>query len=113
MHEVGLACDIAAIVDQFAATRGIERVQRIDLTVGEYSGVIPEALAIGFESARKEAQSCKDAALAIEPVTGLMHCDGCGEEWHLERVDEPCPQCASLNRHTIRGREFKIRSIEY
>lgn len=111
MHEVGLACDIVSIVEQFARRNAIERVECIELQVGEFSGVVPEALRIGFVSACK-GTICEDAELAIQETEGFMKCSRCGAEFKIVKLTDPCPDCGSDDRRIVAGNEFKILSID-
>lgn len=113
MHEVGMAFDIVSIVDGYAEQHGIESVRSIGLDVGEYSGVIPDALRLGFESAAELSERCRGAQLEIRIVEGSVRCADCGAGFHIEAPGEACPRCGSHSWSYEGGREFKITTIGF
>ena len=44
MHEMALMGDILQLVHEDAAARGIEKIEKIELMVGEISNAMPDAL---------------------------------------------------------------------
>lgn len=113
MHEVGMAFDIVDIIDRFAEARNIPFVQRVYVTVGEYAGIIPAALQLGFEAARDASEHCVDAQLVIERVAGCVVCDNCRREFHPDAPSDTCPQCGSCCWSVLAGGEFKIAAIDH
>lgn len=111
MHEVGLAFDIVAMAVDFAERNDCHDISRIELQVGECCGVIPEALELGFSSARKDTIArCAELDICIVP--GVVRCTRCGGKRSADRFLEPCSACGSDAREIISGREFRLVSID-
>lgn len=111
MHEVGLAFDIVTMAVELARTNGCREIVGIELDVGECCGVMPEALILGFESARKGTMA-QDARLTVNRPPGVVRCAECGRERAAAGYAEPCPACGSARRTIVAGREFRLKSID-
>jgi len=111
VHEVGLAFDIVRMAVEFARANGRHEIVQIELDVGECCGVMPEALALGFESARKGTMA-QDARLAINRLPGVARCAACGRERAAAGYAGPCPACGSARAEIAAGREFRLKSID-
>ena len=112
MHEMGLALEI---IDIAAASIPAElagaRVERVNLTVGKMSAVVPESLRFCFEIASRDT-ALAGADLAIEEVPVVARCRPCGHEWLVEQPAFRCPACDGTAIEIVSGRELDIRSIE-
>jgi hydrogenase nickel incorporation protein HypA/HybF len=69
MHELGLAAALVAQVDQIAQREGATRVVRIELAVGDLSGVDRDALEFVFPIAAGQS-TAEGAVLATRVVSG-------------------------------------------
>ena len=112
MHEMGLALEI---IDIAAASIPAElagaRVERINLTVGRMSAVVPASLRFCFEIAARDT-ALAGAELAIEEVPVVARCRSCGHQWQVEQPAFRCPACDGTEIEIVSGRELDIRSIE-
>ena len=84
MHELSIARGIIGIVSAEAEKRGFSRVLEIRLSVGEYSGVVPECLREFFPYAAAGA---------------------------ADRQNACCPECRGTALRMTRGREFYVDSL--
>lgn len=64
MHEVSLAMGLIELVVEDAAGRGLRQVDVLEVTIGDWSGVNPEALRFAFLALRP-GTLCQSADLAI------------------------------------------------
>jgi hydrogenase nickel incorporation protein HypA/HybF len=69
MHELGMATALVEQVEEIARREGAARIVRIELVVGDLSGVDREALEFVFPFAA-ERTAAEGAVLAIEVVAG-------------------------------------------
>jgi hydrogenase nickel incorporation protein HypA/HybF len=69
MHELSIAEELLQIIAKEAAQAGITRIQRIDLKIGEFAGILPDALVFAFEMLSKDTPS-EDAKIVIEEASG-------------------------------------------
>ena len=112
MHEMGIAMEIVeiAIASIPAGMQG-QRVERVNLTIGKLSAVIPESLRFCFEIVAKDTPLC-NAELNIEEGPVVVRCRDCNAQ---ETINEPvfaCRKCSSGSVEVISGRELDINSIE-
>jgi hydrogenase nickel incorporation protein HypA/HybF len=69
MHELSIAEELLSIITEKAAQVGIHKISRIDLKIGEFSGILPDALVFAFEMLSKETMS-EGARIEIEESEG-------------------------------------------
>lgn len=69
MHEAKLCLSLLALAEQRAAAAGAARILALELAVGEWCGVAPEALAAAF-SVCAEGTRAAGATLRLERVPG-------------------------------------------
>lgn len=111
MHELAIARSIIGIVERAAAQEGFRRVLEIRLTIGEYSGLMPDCLREFFPIAARG--SCAEgAALVMVPLAARFQCDDCGFEGGADRKKACCPRCQSTAIRMIRGREFYVDNLK-
>ncbi len=111
MHELPVVLDVIRTVGEEAEKRGVRRVTRIDLVIGELSSIVDESVQMYFDVAAKDSV-CGGAKLAFEHRPAMLRCKSCGKEFPHEKSFQ-CPECGGdgvLIRGT--GREFYIRSFD-
>ncbi len=84
MHELGLIEQILNIACQKALSNGLDRIDKITLQLGKRSGILPEALELGFAISSKETIAA-GASLEIqwfddEKELTLVSIEGSGAE---------------------------------
>jgi hydrogenase nickel incorporation protein HypA/HybF len=91
--------------------RAASRVQKIKITIGEFSGVVKDALEFAFEVLTPDTPASKaEIEIEIEPLTA--RCETCGPvECRLHDLNLACPTCdATL---TINGgREMRVEYLD-
>lgn len=111
MHELALTEGIINIVDSEAKKQGFERVLEITLSIGEFSGVIPECIKDFFPIAAKGSRA-EHAELVMNRVPAVFRCADCGYEGDADRKNACCSACGSTAVKMIRGREFFVESLK-
>jgi hydrogenase nickel incorporation protein HypA/HybF len=111
MHELGISQGVLDVVLKEAEKAEAKKVSRIDLVVGEASGVVDEAVRLCFElvSADTIAQG---AELTFRHVPLKMRCRACGHSFSPGGLYESCPACSTWGAEVTEGSEFYIDSIE-
>jgi hydrogenase nickel incorporation protein HypA/HybF len=109
---MGLALEIIEIatasipVDMAGA-----KVERVNLTVGKLSAVVPESLRFCFQVASRET-ALEGAELNIEEIPVVARCKQCRHQWTIDEPVFRCPACDGTTIDVVSGRELDIRSIE-
>lgn len=111
MHELGIMSDVLDAVNASAASAGALKVTRIDLSIGEMTEAIDDALEFAFE-ALSEGTLSAGAELVLHKVSPRSVCLDCGEEFDHDRFHRACPKCESYSTDLVAGRELRIDSIE-
>lgn len=111
MHELAVAKSIIEIVNSEAKKQGFTRVLEIRLSVGEYSGVVPECLREFFPYAAKGSPA-EGAKIIMQTPESEFECLDCGYRGAVERRRACCPQCESTALRMTRGREFFVDSLK-
>ncbi len=113
MHELSIMGNILDIVLEHAAAHSVKRVSRISLEVGELSDIIPEWMQTYFDFVSKDTIAEK-AVLSIDRVPAVLRCKSCANEFTItrENFQFTCTACDSADVELLKGREFKILSIE-
>jgi hydrogenase nickel incorporation protein HypA/HybF len=111
MHEFSLMMGVIDAVSETAKANGATCVTVVNLTVGDMTEVVEEAMDFAFD-VLKEDTVAKDAKLNIKFVHPRSYCAACDIEFEHDRYHWACPKCDSLATKLIAGRELYIESIE-
>ena len=102
---------ILEIAEREAAKHNSSRITRIKLQIGEFTGVVKEALEFSFEVI-KQGTLAEDAQLEIEVIKLRKRCPGCDEVFESkDQFDFFCPRC-NAPAQIISGREMQIEYID-
>lgn len=114
MHELGIMTGVMDAVEKSAVQAGATSVLKVNLSVGEMTEAIEDALVFAFEalSEQQEYALFKDAQLEITMIKPKSRCLDCGAEYEHDRFHMLCPECESFATKLIAGRELQIDSIE-
>ncbi|MGB7084994.1 MAG: hydrogenase maturation nickel metallochaperone HypA [Phormidesmis sp.] len=104
---------LAIALDHLQA-QGASKIHRLELQVGELSGVVPEALAFAFDIA-SAGTSAQGAELTLKTVSVLCYCGNCQKEF--SPVGESCwiyrcPQCQRISADIRQGKDLALASLE-
>lgn len=111
MHELAIAKGIIDIVNSEAKEKGFDRVLEINLSIGEYSGVVPECIREFFPIAAAGTPA-EGARIQVENIPARFQCLDCGYEGEADRKNACCPSCRSTAIKMIAGREFYVESLK-
>jgi len=111
MHELSVTESILNIVQDKAAQAGASRITRINLVLGDWSGLVDNCIQFYFDIL-SEGTSAERAALFFQRVPTRFHCRSCDAEFGASEYDWRCPRCGSLGGELVAGREFYVKSIE-
>ena len=111
MHELSLAQGILQVALKAAKQGGAERIVKVYVKTGAFSGVVPSYLDECFTLMSKGTPA-EGATLEVEEVPVVVWCIDCGQESQIDRADACCPHCGSSQIRMIHGRECFVDRIE-
>lgn len=111
MHELAVTQSMLNLALEHAQQAGARRITRINLVVGEISGVVDESVQFYFDFMSKDTLAA-GAQLSFERKPARFRCSACGQEFPLRDGNWICPACQGLGGEVISGREFYMESIE-
>jgi hydrogenase nickel incorporation protein HypA/HybF len=111
MHELSIIQNIADIVLSSAQKHGVEHITAVEVEVGQFSGIVKEALEFAWNTFSKDAV-LEGARLVITQVPARAQCRNCHTAFNLKELFDPCPECGTANPDIIGGRELRVVSIE-
>lgn len=109
MHELSIAEELLEIIADNAEKAGVRKVTEVNLRIGDFSGILPEALEFAFQVLSR-GKITEGAVLRIEQVQPCLTCDGCGGP--VGRSESFCPRCGSGQVRATGGHELEILSFE-
>jgi hydrogenase nickel incorporation protein HypA/HybF len=111
MHEMSIAQSVLDIAFGEMEKRAAGRVQKIKITIGEFSGVVKDALEFAFEVLTPDTPASK-AEIEIEVVPLTAVCETCGPvACRLNDLNLACPTCKATL--TISGgREMRVEYLD-
>lgn len=114
MHEMSLMGDILQLVQQDAYEKGIEKIDRVELIVGEISNAMPDALRMAFDIFRDQNLHLfsETAELIIHLEEAKACCILCGMEYRPEQKYALCPSCHIPSGKIQSGETFQVLSYE-
>lgn len=92
MHEYSLARALLNQVEQVFRREEAVGVRRVDVTIGQFSGVDPDLLRMAFEDLNQQSPFAA-VELLIEKVDLEVRCDRCSTEFQVEQFRFVCPNC--------------------
>lgn len=111
MHEISLMEETLALALDHAHHHHASRIHRFKLTLGELSGVVPEALAFAFATVT-QGTIAEGAQLEIQTIAVKCHCFRCQQVFQPKTWIYDCPQCGEISTHVIDGRQMELTSLE-
>ena len=94
-----------------AKAANAEKVTKINLVIGEMSGVVDDCVQFYFDFLSKDSIA-KGAVLSFQRVPMQVRCRRCGTSFSPDKSAWSCPQCKEWNVEITAGREFYLESIE-
>jgi hydrogenase nickel incorporation protein HypA/HybF len=113
MHEISIMQSILDIAIEHASANNANIIKKINLRIGELSGIVPEWMQSYFEMLSSGTIAAK-AEVIVQWVPAVIKCRECGKEYRLTKEDPGflCLGCGSTKVDLISGREYFIESIE-
>ena len=111
MHEFGITQSILSIALEKASAAKASKITKINLVIGELSGVADECVEFYFDFLSKDTIAA-EASLSFEKIPVQVRCRNCAIVFSPDNLDWACPDCREQRIEIISGRECHIHSIE-
>ncbi len=111
MHELSITQGILSIVLEQAKTAQANKITKINLTIGELSGIVDECVQFYFGLLSKDTIAAEASLCFHRPPTKLR-CRNCATTFSPDKLDWACPNCRAQKIEIISGRECYVESIE-
>ncbi len=111
MHELSVTQSILSIALEQAEKAKASKIAKINLTVGELSGIVEECVQFYFELLSKDTIAA-EARLSFNRPAMQLRCRNCSTTFSPREHEWACPSCREEKAEIVSGREFLIDSIE-
>jgi hydrogenase nickel incorporation protein HypA/HybF len=111
MHELSITQGILSVVLEQAEANQASKITKIDLTIGELSGIASECVEFYFNLLSKNTIAA-EASLAFHRTPIKLRCRNCDDSFFPDSLNWTCPNCREPNVEIVTGRECSITSIE-
>ncbi|NJK55877.1 MAG: hydrogenase maturation nickel metallochaperone HypA [Pleurocapsa sp. SU_5_0] len=114
MHEIDMTkALILTVKDWYESQPEKPKIEKIHLTVGQFTCVEPLGLQFAFEAQTRNT-FLAGVELVIKDVPLIAFCHSCQQEYKPEiGLQYSCPDCKSPMNDIRYGRELKIDRLEY
>ena len=111
MHEYSITESMLNLALEKANEASAGRITRINLVVGELSGVVGECVQFYFDVISRDTIA-SGAELVFETKPTQVRCHKCDRIFTPENGSWACPECHEAAIEIISGRECYMESIE-
>jgi len=111
MHELAITQSIFDLIMEQAKKAEAKKVGKINLVIGEMTGVVSDCVQFYFDLFSKETLA-EGAILSFVMVPSKAKCRGCDKLFELKELEWTCPYCGDNNLQIVAGQELFVESIE-
>ena len=111
MHEFSITESVLSLAVEKAKEADAVKITRINLVVGELSGVVPECVRFYFNHISKNTIA-DGAGLDFITKPTQVRCHKCDKVFNPGSADWSCPECLEPAIDIVSGRECYMESIE-
>jgi hydrogenase nickel incorporation protein HypA/HybF len=111
MHEQSIVENLLAVALEHAEKAQAKKILRINVVVGDLSGVVDEAVTFYFNFLSKDTIA-SDASLFFMHIPAQLRCRKCDTIFTAEQLDFHCPKCKEQQVDIVAGRELYIENLE-
>lgn len=111
MHELSVTQSLLDMVISEAKKVGASSIEKINIVVGELTGIVDESVQFYFEII-SVGTLAEGAKLSFKYVPAEFYCGTCGHTYNRNSFSFKCPKCGSTGVMTKKGNELYIENIE-
>ena len=111
MHELAITQSLLDLVLAETAKAGTGKVLKINIVLGEMSGVVDRFVKFNFDLLSRNTVA-EAATLSFRKITQQARCRKCGNVFRPGDLRWNCPECEASELEIIAGNEMYLESIE-
>lgn len=111
MHELAITQSMFDIVLKQAKEAKAKKVTKINLVIGEMTGVVSDCVQFYLDFLSKDTIA-EGAKVSVIMMPAKGQCRSCKQKFDLKEFDWTCPKCHGSNIDIIAGKELFLESIE-
>jgi len=111
MHEQSIVESLLALALENAAKAGARRIVSMNLVVGDYTGVVEDAVDFYFGFLSKNTVAA-GAKINYTHVAAQLRCRDCDIFFPIRKQNYQCPKCSGKRLEIVGGRELYIENME-
>ncbi len=111
MHELAITQSMFDLVLEQARKARAKKVGKINLVIGEMTGVVGDCVQFYFDFISKGTLA-EGATLSLAMIPPKARCQGCDKLFDLKEFDWTCPHCGGNSLQIVAGKELFVESIE-
>jgi len=111
VHELAITQNILDIVLKEAGAAGVDKITRVNIIIGELSGVVSDSVEFYFDFLKKD-NAAEHATISFKQVPAVLKCRDCSMEFSPQETSWICPNCQSTKMEVTAGRDCFVESIE-
>ena len=111
MHELSITQSIMSIALEKANAAHASKISRINLVIGELSGIVDECVQFYFDFLSKDTIAA-EASLSFHRPLAQLRCRNCAAVFAPGNGNWACPGCQKQEVEIVGGRELYVESIE-
>ena len=111
MHELAITKSMLDLVLEQAEKAGAREIGKINLVIGEMTGVVEDCVKFYFDFLSK-GTIAEGTAISFKKIPTIAQCRGCDKTFELKEFDWICPHCGDKNMKIVAGKELYVESIE-
>ncbi|MCJ7604438.1 MAG: hydrogenase maturation nickel metallochaperone HypA [Dehalococcoidales bacterium] len=111
MHEFSITESILKLAVEKAAEAQAKKITRINLIIGDMSGIVGECVQFYFDVLSKDTVAA-GAELVFDLRKTQARCQSCGNVYPPKEDDWSCPDCGKTAVDVVSGRECYMESLE-
>jgi hydrogenase nickel incorporation protein HypA/HybF len=111
MHELSSTQSILSVVLEKAKVAQAGKITKINLTIGELSGIVDDCVQFYFDIISKDTIAA-EASLSFHQPPTKLRCRNCATTFSPDNLNWACPNCREQTIEIISGHECYVESIE-
>lgn len=111
MHEFAITQSILNIVLDEAKAAQASKIHKINLVIGELSGVVSDSVQFYFDFLKKD-NAAEGATIDFKQMPAELRCRDCSTSFNPKDSLWVCPACQSSSVEVVSGRHCYVESIE-